>query len=56
MVEQMNQVYIEREEMFNQSDLTVQQVLTLASLVEKEGVENEDRRNIAGVFLNRIGC
>lgn len=56
MVEQMNQVYIEREEMFNQSDLTVQQVLTLASLVEKEGVENEDRRNIAGVFLNRIAA
>lgn len=56
MVEQMNQVYIEREEMFNQSDLTVQQVLTLASLVEKEGVESEDRRNIAGVFLNRIAA
>jgi len=33
---------------------TVQQVLTLASLVEREGVTNSDRRKIAGVFLNRI--
>lgn len=33
---------------------TVQQVLTLASLVEREGVTDADRRKIAGVFLNRI--
>nr|WP_194946748.1 endolytic transglycosylase MltG [Bombilactobacillus apium] len=34
--------------------LTVQQTLTLASLVEREGVTNTDRRKIAGVFFNRI--
>ncbi len=34
--------------------MTVQQVLTLASLVEKEGVKDDDRRNIAQVFYNRI--
>lgn len=34
--------------------LTVQQVLTLASLVEREGVTNKDRRKIAGVFFNRL--
>ena len=33
---------------------TVQQVMTLASLVEGEGVTNRDRRKFAGVFLNRI--
>ncbi|QVI33647.1 aminodeoxychorismate lyase [Lacticaseibacillus chiayiensis] len=33
---------------------TVQEVMTLASLVEREGVTQEDRRTIAGVFLNRI--
>ncbi|WP_461213225.1 endolytic transglycosylase MltG [Lacticaseibacillus sp. GG6-2] len=33
---------------------TVQEVLTLASLAEREGVNSTDRRAIAGVFLNRI--
>ncbi len=33
---------------------TVQEVLTLASLAEREGVSGNDRREIAGVFLNRI--
>ena len=33
---------------------TVQEVMTLASLVEREGVTQDDRRKIAGVFLNRI--
>lgn len=33
---------------------TVQQVLTLASLVEREGVTDSDRKKIAGVFENRL--
>lgn len=33
---------------------SVQEVLTLASLVEREGVDATNRRTIAGVFLNRI--
>lgn len=35
---------------------TVQQFLTLASLVEREGVTAEDRANIAQVFINRINA
>lgn len=34
--------------------LSVQQVLTLASLVEREGVSQSYRRQISGVFFNRI--
>lgn len=34
--------------------LTVNQVLTIASLVEKEGSKDEDRKNIASVFFNRL--
>ena len=36
------------------SGKSVNDVLTLASLVEKEGSTDDDRRNIASVFYNRI--
>lgn len=36
------------------ADMTTQEVLTLASIVEKEGVDAKNRAIIAGVFLNRL--
>lgn len=54
ILDSMNKVMSEYYEPIKQQHLTVQKVLTLASLVEKEGVTEEDRRKIAGVFFNRI--
>lgn len=36
------------------SNLNVHQIITLASMVEGEGVSLDDRKNIAGVFMNRL--
>ncbi|WP_422389718.1 endolytic transglycosylase MltG [Candidatus Enterococcus dunnyi] len=42
--------------MVHAKGMTIQQVLTLASLVEKEGVKEDDRKKIAQVFFNRISA
>lgn len=54
MVDKTNTIMASKKELIANSGLTNQQILTLASLVEKEGVEESDRRNIAQVFFNRI--
>lgn len=38
------------------TDLTLHQVLTLASIVEREAVVREERPTIAGVYLNRLAA
>lgn len=54
MVEKTNEVMTPYYATIKKKHLTVQEVLTLASLVEREGVKTSDRRKIAGVFFNRL--
>lgn len=54
MVSKTNEVLTPYYGQISQKKMSVQQVLTLASLVEREGVTPEDRYKIAGVFENRL--
>lgn len=54
MVDTMNQVMTPYYSQIKEKGMTVQEVMTLASLVEKEGVTKADRKKIAQVFFNRI--
>lgn len=54
MVAKANEVYTPYLSQIKKKGYTVQQALTLASLVEKEGVTTSDRKMIAGVFENRL--
>ncbi len=54
MLAQMNQVLNPYYEEIQAGDLNVHEILTLASYIEGEGVSDEDRALIAGVFYNRI--
>lgn len=54
MVSKTNEVLTPYYGRISQKKMSVQQVLTLASLVEREGVTPEDRYKIAGVFENRL--
>ncbi|MBR2708463.1 MAG: endolytic transglycosylase MltG [Bacilli bacterium] len=42
------------KEQFKNNEMSIHQVLTLASLVEQEAVTKEDRALVAGVFYNRL--
>ena len=54
MLDQTNKILIEYKNGIESSNFKVHQILTLASMVESEGVSLEDRKNIAGVFINRL--
>lgn len=54
MVDKTNSIMTPYYQTITDKGLTVQQVLTLASLVEKEGNNENDRRKIAQVFFNRL--
>lgn len=54
MLNQTDKVLSEYQIEINSKGYTVHQFLSLASLVENEGISTEDRKGIARVFLNRI--
>ena len=54
MVEKENEIMKSYFATIKEKGLTVQETLTLASLIEREGVTEKDRKKISGVFFNRI--
>lgn len=54
MIERTNEVMEENMDEIKSSDLSTHEVLTLASVVERESKFDEDRSKVAQVFLNRL--
>lgn len=54
LLDQTNVVLTKYKSEIEKSNMSVHQILTLASMVESEGITLEDRKNIAGVFVNRL--
>lgn len=54
MLEQMNKVLIPYKSEIENKNMTIHEFLTLASIVELEGLYSNDRSMIAGVFYNRL--
>jgi len=54
MLEAMDSNLSKYYDTLSSKNLTVNDVLSVASLVEKEGSTDEDRKNIASVFYNRL--
>lgn len=54
MLDRMEDILAEYKEKIEESDYTVHEIITLASVVETEGLNDEDRKNVASVFYNRL--
>ncbi len=54
MLDQTDKVLSKYKDDISKLNFTVHEFLTLASIVESEGVNNKDRPKIAGVFYNRL--
>ncbi len=54
MLAAMDKILTPNYSAIKSKNLTVNELLTIASLVEKEGAKTEDRKLIAGVFYNRL--
>ena len=54
MLDNTNSIYSKYLAQFTSSNLSFHQILTLASIVQYEGVKLEDMKGIASVFYNRL--
>lgn len=54
MIEQMENILLPQKDSLAKKDLSYHEVLTLASIVEREAKEAKDRPFIAGVLFNRL--
>ena len=54
MLDEMDKKLSKYKDKINKSDLSVHEIITLASVVELEGAKATDRKGVAGVFYNRL--
>jgi len=54
MLDEMEKVYTENQSEIESSGMTFHEVLSLGAMVEREAATPKDRREIAGVFKNRL--
>lgn len=54
MLDKMEEILEPYKQKIEDSEYTIHELLTLASIVETEGMYREDRLNIASVFYNRL--
>lgn len=54
MVDQTDKVFSEYNEVLSEQEFTVHEILTLASIVERESKFSEDRPKVAQVYMNRL--
>ena len=54
MLDEMNDKLTPYKDEINNNELSIHEILTLASIVELEGASSSDRNGVAGVFYNRM--
>ncbi len=54
MLKQSDKIFSKYKSLIDKSSYSIHELVTLASLVEAEGIYDNDRKEIAGVFYNRL--
>lgn len=54
MLDETDKILSQYKDKINDSELSVHELITLASIVELEGANSSDRKGVAGVFYNRL--